>query len=504
MNNTINNVAPTILVIFGATGDLIARKIAPALFYLYKAGKLPTMFRVVGVARREFTDEAFREHLKTSFAKYVGAQDKPFGFAQDKDSDPTDFLNSFVYHQGLLDTDLCYSSLAERLRKIDEEWGVCTNKLFYLAVPPELYKGIFEHLAASGLTVSCGEEGGRIPLEAEARCEPSRLLTGWTRVLVEKPFGSDLKTAIELDELLGTLFKETQIYRIDHYLAKEMIQNILSFRFANNLFEDNWNAKHIERIDIRFFETLGLEERGAFYDGVVALVDVGQNHVLQMLALVTIERPRSYNAETIREERARILEHLIIVNESDVAEKTFRAQYDGYTFIKGVEPHSITETYFKVMTLLGLSRWKGVPIMLEGGKRMGEVKKEIVITFKHPEPCLCPKGNETHHKNKVIIGLEPNEGIAIQFWSKKPGLDFEMEERTFDFVLRKEKRGVQYVEEYEKLLLDCILGEQMLFVSTDEVKAMWRFIDPIVRVWKKGTEIVPLHSYTPDSNAIIE
>ncbi|MBI5153182.1 MAG: glucose-6-phosphate dehydrogenase (NADP(+)) [Parcubacteria group bacterium] len=496
MNNAKNSIAPTILVIFGATGDLIARKIAPALFYLYKAGKLPTMFRVVGVARRELTDEMFREHLRTSFTKYIGDRDK--------DSDPTEFLTSFVYHQGLLDVDECYISLAEHLENIDEEWGVCTNKLFYLAVPPELYKGIFEHLATSGLTVPCGGEGGWIPLEvARARSAPLPL-TGWTRVLVEKPFGSDLKTAVELDELLGTLFKETQIYRIDHYLAKEMIQNVLSFRFANNLFEDNWNSKHIERIDIRFFETLGVEERGAFYDSVGALVDVGQNHVLQMLALVTMERPHSYDAQAIREERARVLKHLVDVTENDASKKTFRAQYNGYRTIKGVDPDSITETYFKVMTSLNLPRWEGIPVMFEGGKRMGEVKKEIVITFKHPEPCLCPTNSEEHYKNKVVIGLEPQEGITIQFWSKRPGLDFEMEERTFDFVLRKDKRGVQYVEEYEKLLLDCIAGEQMLFVSTDEVKATWSFIDPIVKTWKKGTDIVPIHTYVPDSNTIVE
>jgi len=479
MNNTTGGIAPTILIIFGATGDLIARKIAPALFYLYKAGKLPKMFCVVGVARRELTDETFREHLRESFAKYIGGQDG--------ESDPTEFLTSFVYHRGLLEADECYVSLAERLKSIDEKWGVCTNKLFYLAVPPELYKGIFEHLAVSGLTVSCGGEE-----------------EGWTRVLVEKPFGSDLKTAAELDTLLGELFNEQQIYRIDHYLAKEMIQNILSFRFANNLFEDNWNSKHIERIDIRFFETLGVEERGAFYDGVGALVDVGQNHVLQMLALVTMERPRSYNAEAIREERARVLEHLVSMSEKDVAEKTFRAQYKGYTSIRGVNAQSTTETYFKVSASLDASRFKDVPITFEGGKRMGEVKKEIVITFKHPEPCLCPIGSEVHYKNKVVVGLEPNEGITIQFWSKKPGLDFVMEERVFDFVLRKEKRGVQYVEEYEKLLLDCILGEQTLFVSTDEVKAMWRFIDPIVKTWKKGVDVIPLHIYAPDTNTIVE
>ncbi|MDE1970292.1 MAG: glucose-6-phosphate dehydrogenase [Patescibacteria group bacterium] len=464
---------PTVLVIFGATGDLMARKIAPALFNLSQKGKLPEKLRFVGVARRELSSIDFRKHLKDALK----------GRVKGTSTQVHEFLDMFLYHQGLLDAREMYISLAEVLHSIDEEWGVCSNKLFYLAVPPELYKTIFEHLAASGLTIPCGGD------------------EGWTRVLVEKPFGSDLATAEELDRVLGSLFHESQIYRIDHYLAKEMIQNILAFRFSNNLFEESWDAHHIERIDIRLFETLGVEERGMFYDHVGALVDVGQNHLLQMLALIAMDPPTSLGAESVRKARAHILESLHPMSSRDIQYATFRGQYRGYLDIKGVRPRSTTETFFKIITTLDHPRWGSVPFVLEGGKGMAEQRKEIVVTFRHPTPCLCPPLQ--HYKNKVIISLEPHESIVIQFWSKKPGFDFQMEERTFDFFLRDAKVRSQYVEEYEKLLLDCIAGDQTLFVSTDEVRAMWRFIDPIVAAWR-GEKTVPVVSYTRGSNEAAE
>lgn len=478
--NKIKMNTPTIFVVFGATGDLMARKIAPALFHLFKKGKLPELFTIVGVARRELGDEGFRAHLRGALiphTKQVYSKD-----------DVERFLSHFSYHQGLLDAETLYTSLASTLKGIDDQWGVCSNKLFYLAVPPELYEGIFKRLAASGLTIPCGvgSDGNE---------------GGWTRVLVEKPFGGDLKTAERLDALLGALFREEQIYRIDHYLAKEMIQNILSFRFSNSLFEDSWDGKHIERIDIRLFEDIGVEERGEFYDRVGALVDVGQNHLLQMLALVTMDHPITYDAKAIRRERARALRDLSPLVGTDVRSRTFRGQYEGYGTIRGVQVGSRTETYFKIIASLKNSRWEGVPIFLEGGKRLGERRKEIVITFRHPMPCLCPKEVEEHYKNKVVISLEPKEGIVIRFWSKKPGFSFEMEERTFDFLLRGASYVAQYVEEYEKLLLDCISGDQTLFVSTDEVMAMWRYIDPIVREWKKDSK--GLRSYVPNTSEVI-
>jgi glucose-6-phosphate 1-dehydrogenase len=274
------------------------------------------------------------------------------------------FLQRFVFQQGDFERQSDYVALAERLGATDSEWKACSNKLFYLAVPPDFLKTIVNHLATSELTKPCSPE------------------EGWTRVLVEKPFGRDLTTAEKLDELLGKLFKEEQIYRIDHYLAKEMLQNILTFRFSNNLFEKIWNNQFIEQIEIKLWETLGVELRGPFYDGVGALRDMGQNHIMQMLALVTMERPSSFTATAIRDQRVAILKTLPELSKKEVAENTLRAQYDGYQTIKGVSPTSTTETYFKVKTELTSPRWKGVPIIMESGKRMGEKKKEIIITIR--------------------------------------------------------------------------------------------------------------------------
>lgn len=468
---------PTILVIFGVTGDLTKKKLAPALFHLYKKGKLPDRFKVVGFARRDWSDEYFREYLAEVLKEHRDVKNP---------QECVEFLDKFSYERGEFGTKSDYVSLKETLEKIDESWGMCSNKLFYLAVMPELYEPILKNISITELNEPCDSGGG------------------WLRIIVEKPFGKDLKTARKLDILLGKLFKEEQLYRIDHYLAKEMLQNILIFRFSNNLFEKNWGRETIESIEIKLWEKLGVEGRGNFYDGVGALRDVGQNHLLQMLALVIMERPEDFSADAVREKRAESLKMLKIPKSDEIKQTAFRAQYEGYRTVQGVEPDSQTETYFKIRAYLDSPRWRGVPITMESGKRMREQRKEITIRFHHPSPCLCPAG--VHYQNKVVIALEPEERITIRFWSKKPGHDFKMEERTFEFLLRpasaKASAGKgQYVEEYEKLLLDCIFGEQTLFVSTDEVRAMWRFIDPIIEAWQKNT--VPLKFYKPDSDEII-
>lgn len=469
-----NNI-PTVLVIFGATGDLMTKKITPALFNLYRKGKLPKLFRVIGVARRDLSREEFHDHV----TQILKTSDEWSGNKKEAEK----FLEFFYYHQGKFEERSDYDSLAVDLGRIDGEWKVCSNKLFYLAVPPQFYEMIFKHLAGSGLTIPCGPD------------------EGWTRVLVEKPFGRDEDTAEKLDLLLAKLFKEEQIYRIDHYLAKEMLQNILSFRFSNNIFEEGWNNRFIEKIEVRLLEKIGAEGRGIFYDEVGALRDVGQNHLLQMLAFVTMDHPKSYDAEVIRNARAALLKNLVPPKKKDIANHTFRAQYEGYRDIKGVKRGSKTETYFKIRGELDTPRWKGVPIYFESGKRLKSAVKEIVITYKHVSPCLCPPG-AGHYNNKMIITLEPEEGIKITFLAKKPGLQMEVEPRELQFTYRHKNQKTQYVEEYEKLLLDCIEGNQMLFLSTDEVKAMWHFIDPVIRWWREG--IVPLETYKPDSDEVLK
>ncbi|MBI5456970.1 glucose-6-phosphate dehydrogenase [Candidatus Kaiserbacteria bacterium] len=466
---------PTILVALGGTGDLMRRKVIPAFFYLYKQGALPDKFKIVGFSRRDMDDSQFRSYVKEVITAHAGELIFPEVIES--------FLKLFKFQQGEFNDRDSYRELKKTIDECDREWGICSNKLFYLAVAPEFYKTIFQNLSDSKLSEPCSKH------------------EGWTRLIIEKPFGVDLKTAKSIEKLLTKLFKRRQIYRIDHYLAKEMLQNILTFRFANNLFEQQWNRQFIEKIQIRALESLGVEKRGAFYDPVGAFMDVGQNHFLQMLSLVTMEHPKSFDPKIIQATRAAILKKLQVPKKKDIQKNTFRAQYDGYRAIEGVKRGSNTETYFKVRAYLNTPKWKGVPIILEGGKRLGDPLKEIIVTFKHPKPCLCPP-DQAHHKNEVIIRFEPKDEILIEFWSKKPGFALDTAPHTFHYLLREPKAHIPYIEEYAKLLLDCIKGDQTLFVSTDEIKAMWHFTDPILDAWKK--DAVPLHTYKPDTKDIIE
>ncbi|MCH7492513.1 glucose-6-phosphate dehydrogenase [Patescibacteria group bacterium] len=470
MHELLSAKTPTILILLGATGDLTAKKIVPALWNLYQKDKLPKKFRVVGFSRRELADDKFAKRVASILQKNknIKTSRKKIGA----------FIKLFSYHSGLFERQTDYKKLAIKLQAFDRTWGVCTNKLFYLAVPPKYYESIFQNLASTGLTKPCSD------------------ITGWTRLIVEKPFGKDLKTAQELDALLGKLFKEEQIYPIDHYLGKEMLENILTFRFANNLFERNWHKKMIDRIEIRVLEKFGVDNRGSFYDGVGALRDVGQNHLLQMLALVTMENPVAMSARTVRTHRAEILRTLKIPTQKDIIANTYRAQYSGYRNTTGVRSNSDTETYFKIRASLESPRWEGVPIILEHGKGLAEQKKEIVIYFKHPQPCFCLPNQ--HLRNKVTFSIEPEEKISICFWAKKPGFTTEIEERTFTFDLHSQTKSSEHLQEYEKLLHSCIVGDQTLFVSTNEVKSMWKFIDPIVSGWKRN--VVPLKKYKRGSN----
>ncbi len=466
--------APTILVVFGATGDLMSRKIVPSIFHLRGKAALPRNFACVGFSRRPWSDDDLRGHVRDILTERYPDTASP---------DAEDFIGMFSYSQGAFEDDAAYESLARDLRAIDVSWGMCSNKLFYLAVPPQHYETIFRHLASSGLTKPCDD------------------LMGWTRILVEKPFGNDAESSRALDELLASLFHEEQIYRIDHYLAKEMLQGILNFRFTNNLFETAWDRTAIDSIDITLHETLGVEKRGRFYDGVGALRDVGQNHLLQMLALVTMEQPADAGAHSIREARARaILDLLEPLSAEEVALRTYRAQYSGFRDIEGVDADSDTETFFRLATQLHGPRWAGVPVTFESGKRIASVCKQISVTFKHPHPCMCSAGR--HYRNRVIFNLEPTDEIKIEFWAKKPGFDNELEKREFRFFLYEKEEKAQYVEEYARLLMDAFRGDQTLFVSTDEVRAMWAFIDPVVRAWQGGA--VPLESYAADTHDMIE
>ncbi len=451
---------PTVLIIFGATGDLARRKLIPALARLFQRKALPPVFHVVAFSRRPLPTRQFQQMVRAMIHESTTLP------ATERNA----FLRLFTYVQGYFDEASGYETLAALLGKLDTKQNSCANKLFHLAVPPQYYKKIFEHLAHSGLSKAC---------------PPSHTAGGWTRVVVEKPFGRDLATAQALDRLLGKLFNEEQIYRIDHYLGKETVQNLLAFRFSNAFLEPAWNRRHIERIDLRFWEREGVEDRGEFYDAIGALRDVGQNHLLQLLALFTMKNPGTFTAAAIRRERVKILLALKRITPKSMHRQTMRAQYAGFTEVPGVAAHSNTETFFRIVTELDDPNWTGVPITMEGGKRLPEDNVEVAVTFRHHTPCLCPPEIGRHYQNVLRYRLRPTEGVVTSFWVKKPGASMVIEEKELGFHYRHAYAPEEFIDAYEKLLLDAMAGDQTLFVSTTEVQASWRFIDPIIRSWKR-------------------
>ncbi len=463
--------APAIFTIFGITGDLAAKKIIPALWFLKREGRLPRELSIVGFARRTLSEDDFRKMVREAVEKVAKSA------APDEEFDA--FFKMFSYRSGTFDTTEGFAPLAERIKEIEAAWSTPTNKLFYLAVPSEAYEAIFSRLAGAGLNVPATDQT-------------------WSRILIEKPFGHDRASARELRALLLKFFTEDQVYSIDHYLFKEIVQGIENFRFSNNLFEKNWDRSTIERIDIRLHESIGVEKRGSFYEGVGCLRDVGENHVLAMLAAITMEYPPTMEVAAVRKNRAEILETLAPWGEESIRSDTYRAQYEGYRAIEGVAPNSNVETYFALKTTLEHPRWKGVPIYMEAGKRMAESRKEVVLTLKHPEVCFLCETNQKHGPNRISFRLEPNDEIIIDFWTRKPGFENVLEERAMSFFLYEKKNKVQYVEEYAKVIHAAIEGDQSFFVSPEEIDAQWQFVDPIVEGWAHG--MVPRNSYAPDTN----
>jgi len=460
-----NNI-PTILVIFGINGDLATRKIIPSLWRLFEQNLLGDHFSVIGFSRGDVLNDKFKSSIASAVRNKSNSK-----IHEEKLSR---FAELFLYHAGKFEDAMAFRALAQSIETLEKSWGICANKLFYLAAPPATYKPIFENLAGAKLNLPCG---GKL---------------GWSRILIEKPFGTDLASAHNLQSLLSAYFKEEQLYRIDHYLFKEIVQGIENFRFSNNLFENTWDNTTIKRIDIRLHESIGVEGRGGFYDAVGALRDVGQNHLLTMLATLLMDHPARDNSETIRENRTRVMNALLPWTQALIQKNTFRAQYKGYLKVGGVREHSDTETYFALKTELDDPRWNGVPIFIEAGKRMHEARKEIVVTLKHPKECLlCEVGS--HRPNQIVFRLEPNDEIIIHFWTKKPGFDRILEERVFSFFLYEKEIKIQYVAEYAKVLYAAIRGEQTSFVSPNEVEAAWKFTDPIEKAWRKNR--APLAAY---------
>jgi len=437
------NQSKTTLILFGGTGDLAYRKLIPSLFDLYLKNSLPKEFSIVGFSRKDLSNEEYREQVKTNVENI-------------KD----EFLEKITYCSGDILEENAYGKLSSFLKEQDGD--KCSNKLYYLAVQPNLYKDVFKRLSESGLVVSDGNK------------------TNCSRILIEKPFGFDRDEAKDLDKLTRSLFNEDQIYRIDHYLGKEPIQNILNFRFSNSIFEPLWNREYIDRIEIKINESLTVSNRGSFYDSIGALRDIGQNHALQMLALVTMDNPVVMEQNLIRKKREDVLNKVSAINKEGKINVT-RGQYIGYREVEGVQENSQTETYFNLELFIDNDRWKDVPIIIESGKGFPEKNTEINIYFKKDSKCI-PGINDCNYQNILNFNIYPREDISLKFRSKKPGFTFETEEKGLTFNYDKDSL---VPDAYEKILYDAVVGDQTLFTSTKEVMAEWNVIMPVLEYWSE-------------------
>jgi glucose-6-phosphate 1-dehydrogenase len=472
---------PCTMVICGATGDLTERKLGPALYNLMLAGFLPAEFSVVGFARRDLTDEAFREHLRKGIDKF--SRNKPA-----KRSIWSSFSRNIEYHRGDLDDPRAYVELAKRLDRIDRDRGTAGNRLFYLAVPPSIYPEIVERLAEAGLARSGGH----------------RSKGGWTRVIVEKPFGSDLDSARRLNREIGAVFDEDQVFRIDHYLGKETVQNLAVFRFGNGLFEPIWNRRYIDSVQITVSETVGVEGRGEFYDQTGAMRDIVQNHGLQLMAVFAMEPPVEFKAEDLRDEKLKVLRAVKPMTAGEVAAATVRGQYvsgwvEGRKLISyrdedEVAPDSQTETFVGLKLAIDSWRWAGVPFYLRTGKAMPTRATEISVQFRRaPLALFARTGTPQIEPNILAIRVQPDEGILLRFGAKVPGQGLQIRSVNMDFRYGS-SFAVDSPDAYETLLLDAMVGDASLFTRNDEVERAWEILDPILRTWEKG-EGGPLHFY---------
>ena len=455
------------IVIFGASGDLTHRKLIPALYNLYKIGRLSENFSVLGVARSELNDETFREKMREALIHN-----------EETTPETLDAFCSHLYYQAVNTSDAQdYGKLVPRLDDLHDKYKTCGNTLYYMSTPPSLYGVIPECLAAHGLNT---EE------------------YGWKRIIVEKPFGYDEKTAQALDVQIHRFFEEHQIYRIDHYLGKETVQNLLVLRFSNGWFEPLWNRNFIDYVEITGAESIGVEERGGYYDGSGAMRDMFQNHLLQVLAMVAMEPPAIINANSMRDEVAKVMHSLRPLTAEDMEHNLVLGQYTaseingkmakGYLEEKGVPADSRTETYIALRCEIENWRWAGVPFYVRTGKRLPARVTEIVIHFKTtPHPVFSQNAPE----NKLIIRIQPDEAISMRFGLKKPGAGFEAKEVSMDFRYA-DLAGAQVLTAYERLLLDAMKGDATLFARTDAVHAAWKFVQPILDYKANGGRI---HEY---------
>ena len=463
----LNRIAgPSGLVIFGVTGDLSRKKLMPAVYDLANRGLLPPGFSLVGFARREWEDQDFakvvhdsvREYARTPFSEEVWQQ----------------LLHGIRFVQGEFDDADAFDRLKETIDALDKERGTDGNFAFYLSIPPKAFPLVTEQLSRSGLAKPSGNQ--------------------FRRVVIEKPFGSDLQTARELNAVVEAVFPADAVFRIDHYLGKETVQNILALRFANMLFEPLWNGNYIDHVQITMAEDIGVGGRAGYYDGIGAARDVIQNHLLQLLALTAMEEPVSFDAADLRAEKEKVLKAVTLP--ADLGKHTARGQYSGgwqggekvtgFLDEDGMNPESVTETYAAMRLDINTRRWAGVPFYLRAGKRLGRRVTEIALVFKRaPQALFAADQTSALGENALVIRVQPDEGVTIRFGSKVPGVGMNVRDVTMDFGYGHAFTEAS-PEAYERLILDVLLGDPPLFPRHEEVELSWKILDPIEEFWEKS------------------
>lgn len=468
MNKNENN----IYVIFGASGDLTKRKLVPSLYSLFVQNLLPKKFALLGVSRTPFSDEEFRKDMKSALKEFKEIDDT---------SKIDSFLSKIHYNTIQYDDKSTYQSLKQRLDKLREKEGINGNTIFYLSTPPSLYGKIPDQLAGAGL---------------------NKEDDGWKRLVIEKPFGYDLKSALKLRDQLLKNWTEKQLYRIDHYLGKETVQNLFITRFSNGIFEPLWNQNYIHHVEITAAESIGIEKRGGYYESSGALRDMVQNHLLQVTGLTAMESPSSLDPLAIRNEILKVFQSLRPIKKEDVRTCAIRGQYlastvnkekmSAYRNEEGVDPKSTTETYAALKFYIDNWRWGGVPFYIRTGKRLPTRVTEIVIHFKRTPHFLFAK-NYARMGNQLIIRIQPDEGIVLQFGMKKPGEGFHVETVNMDFHYT-DLSNQRIPPAYERLIHDTMIGDKTLFAQTEELIEAWKFLAPVQESWKNDKNI-PLYGY---------
>jgi glucose-6-phosphate 1-dehydrogenase len=462
---------PCILVIFGATGDLTSRKLMPALYNLAREGQLPTHFACVGFARREQSNEGFRAEMLEAvnhFSRVKPVDDKLW----------EKFSSQLYYHQADFDSNEGYEKLRALLDELDVKFGTKGNRVFYLSTQPSFFPMIVDKLHEHGMIYHVDEVKDK-----------------WSRVIIEKPFGHDLQSGLELQADITKSLDESQLYRIDHYLGKETVQNLLVFRFANSIFESIWNNRYVDHVQITVAEELGIGTRGRFFEEAGILRDIVQNHMMQLLSLVASEPPVSLKANAIRDEKVKVLEAIRPINMKEFGKYVVRGQYGpgfidgqavpGYREEANVSPTSSIETFVAFQLFIDNWRWAGVPFFLRAGKRMPKRATEIAITFKEVPGILFEQGGVKNENNVLAIRIQPDEGISLKINCKVPGTSSPIQPVKMDFRYGT-YFGLAPPEAYERLICDCMLGESTLFARADEVMASWRLFTPVLERWAEN------------------